>query len=150
MNEETYVLYYKKFVGLLGLIITISYILKMLASGINILVKQNNANKEQIKEILKRHVTQAINLLDALNLTDKDIENLFNKFKFIVDIMEVREKLNLIYADLTFENSEIHTILDKIAEKLNISDLNLILRHVKMNDKLIKEIQSMFLENLIP
>jgi len=154
MKEENYISTYehgiqarnKGFIAILGLLISISYLLRLAESGINISVSEKLRIK--VLKVFKRHIVQAFYLLNEINLNDKEIEDLFNKFEFIIDIVEVREKI--ISLNYVFDNSDGDNFITNIWDKLDLDDINLILRHINKNEDLMISIKNLFLDRLIP
>ena len=157
MNEENHLnsvqhkipKQYNIFIGILGLITTISYILRMLETGINILTDEIDASKEKIESILKRNIQQAVDLLIEINLTNTEVENLIDKFTFIMNIKEVNDRLKSVCPNFELENSATKNVFYLISENINIEDINLILAYIKEDNKLVNEIKYLFLEKLI-
>lgn len=152
MKEENYKNDYEhkiqacnKFIAILGFLISISYLLRLAESGIDI--SFNDKLRPSVVNVFKRHFEQAFYLLNEFNLNDKELEDLFNKFKFIMEISQIREKLNSL--NYFYDNSG-DNFLTNIWDKLDLDDINLILKHIKKNEDLIISIKNLFLDRLIP
>jgi len=136
-------LWNKGFIAKFSLLISISYLQRLAEKGINILLNEKLMTDVKVFE---RHIVQAFHLLNEINLNNKEIEDLYNRFEFILEILEVREKL--ISLNYIFDNSDGDSLINNIRGKLDLDDVNLILRHITKNQDLMISIKNMFFEKL--
>jgi len=101
-----------------------------------------------MKEIItKKSLMQTIDLISELDLNENDFNNIFQKFKTILNKPEIEQKLK---ETQSIQNSDdIKEIMTKIIQNLSINELNLIMGDLIQNEKLIDYIQDLFLEKLL-
>lgn len=104
-----------------------------------------------MKEIItKDSLNQSIELISELNLNDDDYEKIFEKFKIMLNNVEMKEAIKKILGIREIEKeNDLKAIMKKLTNKIRLSDLNQLLGNIVKNEDLIDFIQDLFLEKLI-
>ena len=100
--------------------------------------------------ITKKTLDQSLTFFKELNFEESDYEKIMEKFKKFFEDPGNKKILKdfLLTKNLT-PSETLLNIMKKIIENNNITYFNLLLQKLLKNDKLIDEIQDIFLEKLL-
>ena len=99
------------------------------------------------EKITKKSLVQSIDLISELDLNENDLNNLYSKFKKILDKPEIETKLGLI-KELE-GNQDLKSIMNLVVDTLSLDELNLIMEDLIKDEDLIDYVQDLFLEKLL-
>ncbi len=100
--------------------------------------------------ITKKNLNQSLDFLTDINFDEEDYERIYEKFKIILEIPEIKKILKNVSGINEIETEgDFKNILKYLIEKINVKDLNEILKKIIKNETLIDYIQDLFLEKLL-
>jgi len=98
----------------------------------------------------KKEIEQSINLISEIELNNEEMEDLFNRFKNILDNSEIVEKvLKAVNVKKINKIEDLKKILEILSKNIELDQLNILLNLLIKDEKLINYIQDLFLEKLI-
>ncbi|TFF87186.1 MAG: hypothetical protein EU549_05205 [Promethearchaeota archaeon] len=98
----------------------------------------------------KKEIEQSINLISEIELNNEEMEDLFNRFKNILDNSEIVEKvLKAVNVKKINKIEDLKKILEILSKNIELEQLNILLNLLIKDEKLINYIQDLFLEKLI-
>ena len=98
----------------------------------------------------KKEIEQSINLISEIELNNEEMEDLFNRFKNILDNSEIVEKvLKAVNVKKINKIEDLKKILEILSKNIELDQLNILLNLLIKDEKLINYIQDFFLEKLI-
>lgn len=100
--------------------------------------------------VTKNSLERTIGFISELELNEEDYENIFKKFKPILENQAIKNKLERL-DEIEGGDSpiDLETMTKKILDKISIQDLKFILEKIIKNEDLTNFIQDLILEKLI-